>query len=148
MIYMKANEAAAKWNISVRRAQDLCRMGKIPGAKRFGTNWMIPVDAKRPPDGRSKAGRAAKEAPQANQPLIRKTPFLDMTELYAAPGSADQCIAALSGYPEAQALFAAQIAYSRGQIDRVYRQANYFLENHTGFYAILSGGLLLSLCAM
>lgn len=148
MDYMKIKEAAAKWNISVRRAQDLCRMGKIPGAMRFGTNWMIPADAKRPLDGRSRAGRAAKEAPQVNQPLIRKSPFLDMTDLYTTPGNADPCIAALSDHPEAQALFMAEIAYSRGQIDRVYEQASYFLENHTGFYAILSAGLLLSLCAM
>lgn len=54
MNYIKVNEAAEKWNISVRRAQDLCRMGKIPGARRFGTNWMIPADAERPPDGRKK----------------------------------------------------------------------------------------------
>jgi len=147
MDYIKINEAARKWNISVRRAQDLCRMGKIPGAKRFGTNWMIPADAKRPVDGRSRAGKAAQAIP-AGQPLIRKSPFLDMTDLYNTPGSADQCAETLAQYPEAQALFAAQIAYSRGDIDRVYAQANYFLENHSGFYAILSGGLLLSLCAM
>lgn len=148
MTYIKAEEAAAKWNLSVRRTQDLCRLGRIPGAKRFGTNWMIPSDAERPLDGRSKVARAGKDVPPVNQPLIRKTPFLDMTDLYIAPGSANQSVAALSDYPEAQALFAAEIAYSRGQIDEVYRQANYFLENHSGFYAILSGGLLLSLCAM
>lgn len=147
MDYIKVNEAAEKWNISVRRAQDLCRMGKIPGAKRFGTNWMIPADAARPVDGRSKAGKATKEI-SAPQPLLRKSPILDMTDLYNTPGSADKCIAALSDYPEAQALFAAEIAYSRGEIDKVYQRANYFLENHTGFYAIISGGLLLSLCAM
>lgn len=148
MDYIKVDEAAAKWNISVRRAQDLCRMGKIPGAKRFGTNWMIPSDAQRPLDGRSRAGKAAKAASPVNQPLIRKSPFLDMTDLYNAAGAADMRMEALAPYPEAQALFAAEIAYSRGQIDKVYEHANYFLENHTGFYAILAGGLLLSLCAM
>lgn len=148
MDYIKADEAAAKWNISVRRVQDLCRMGKIPAAKRFGTNWMIPVDAERPLDGRSKAGKAAKDAPPVNQPLIRKCPFLDMTDLYNTPGTVDKCIEAISHYPEAQALFEAEIAYSRGQIDKVYEKANFFLESHTGFYAILAGGLLLSLCAM
>lgn len=109
---------------------------------------MIPADAQRPLDGRSKAGKAAKEIPSANQPLLRKSPFLDMTDLYKAPGKADTCAEALSHHPEAQALFAAEIAYSRGEIDKVYEQANYFLENHTGFYAVISGGLLLSLCAM
>lgn len=148
MDYIKVEAAAAKWNISVRRTQDLCRLGKIPGAQRFGTNWMIPSDAERPPDGRSKAGKAAKDMPPVNQPLIRKSPFLDMTDLYNAPGTAKQRIEALSDYPEAQALFTAEIEYSQGQIDKVYERANYFLKNHTGFYAIISGGLLLSLCAM
>lgn len=148
MDYIKAEEAAAKWNISVRRTQDLCRMGKIPGAKRFGTNWMIPAGAERPMDGRSRASKAAKDIPPADQPLLRKSPFLDMTDLYDAPGTAGKCIEALSHHPEAQALFAAEIAYSRGEIDKVYEQASLFLKNHTGFYAILSGGLLLSLCAM
>lgn len=148
MDYLKIEEIAAKWNLSVRRTQDLCRMGRIPGAKRFGTNWMIPADAVRPSDGRSKAGKAAKDGIPVNQPLLRRSPFLDMTDLYSTPGTAQQCIEALSSHPEAQALFEAEIAYSRGQIDRVYDHANYFLEKHTGLFAILAGGLLLSLCAM
>lgn len=140
-----AQEIAEKWGVSPRYVQALCQKGRIPGAERKGRDWMIPGDAQRPPDGRSKA---AKEAPPANQPLIRQSPFLDMTDLYNAPGRADTCAEALSHHPEAHALFAAEIAYSRGDIDKVYEQANYFLENHTGFYAILSGSLLLSLCAM
>lgn len=80
--------------------------------------------------------------------MVRKSPFLDMTDLYSTPGTADQCTEALAYHPEAQVLFAAEIAYARGQIDRVYEYANYFLDNHTGFYAVISGGMLLSLCAM
>ncbi len=144
MDMITALQAADKWKLSLRTVQHLCKQEKIPGAQRFGTHWMIPADAERPVDGRRKA---AKKAP-VGQPLLRKSPFLDMTDLYHTPGSADACADALSHYPEAQALFAAEIAYSRGQIDKVYAQANYFLNNHTGFYAVLSGGLLLSLCAM
>lgn len=141
-------EAADRWGLSIRYVQAMCKSGKIPGAERFGLNWMIPADAKRPLDGRSKAGKAAKADPDAHRPLIRKTPFLDMTDLYSTPGSADQCIEGLAYHSEAQALFAAEIAYNRGQIGEVYEHANYFLKNHSGFYAILSGGLLLSRCAM
>ncbi len=144
MVYLKVSEVAERWNMSKRRVQDLCRLGLISGAQRWGRDWMIPENAVRPPDGRSKA---AKKSPAA-QPLLRKSPFLDMTDLYNAPGSADACAEALLRYPEAHALFAAEIAYSRGEIDKVYAQAKYFLDNHTGFYAILSGGMLLSLCAM
>lgn len=148
MEYIKLEEAANKWGLSVRRAQDLCKLGRVPGAKRFGTNWMVPSDARRPVDGRSKEGKAEKANPFAYQPLIRKTPFLVMTDLYQVPGTADQCIADLESYPEAQALFEADIAYCRGEIDKVYEHATYFLERHSGFYAIISGGMLLALVAM
>lgn len=145
---MTAQEAADKWGLSLRRVQDYCKKGRIPGAERFGMNWMIPADAVRPIDGRSKVGKAAKENPAAGLPLIRRSPFLDMTDLYNRPGSADESIAALAHHPEAQALFAAEIAYSQGEIDKVISHARYFLDYHSGFYAVISSGMLLALCAM
>lgn len=142
---LTVQQAAEKWNLSVRRVQDYCRQGRIPGAERVGTNWVIPHDSIRPMDGRRKA---AKLEAERDIPMPRKTPFLDMTDLYSKPGTADKCIVSLSGHPEAQALFAAEIAYSRGEIDRVYKYAKYFLEKRSGFYAIIAGGMLLALCAM
>ncbi len=138
-------QAAEKWNISVRRVQDYCRQGKIPGAERLGTNWLIPPDATRPADGRLKAVRLEAEK---DIPMPRKSPFLDMTDLYSQPGTADKCIASLSSNPEAQALFSAEIAYSRGEIDKVYKYVEYFFERRSGFYAIVGSGMLLALCAM
>ncbi len=81
-------------------------------------------------------------------PMPRKTPFLHMTDLYSAPGKAQQSIEALADNPEAQTLLAAEIAYSRGEIHKVYESANYLLRKHSGFYAILSAGMLLALCAI
>lgn len=138
-------QAAEKWNISVRRVQDYCRLGKIPGAERVGTNWLIPEDALRPVDGRRKS---AKLEAQRDIPMPRKSPFLDMTDLYSEPGTANRCIQSLSDNPEAQALFAAEIAYSRGEIDSVYRYVQYFFGKRSGFYAIVGSGMLLALCAM
>ncbi len=140
-----AQEAAIKWNVSLRRVQDYCKNGKIEGAERFGLNWMIPADARKPVDGRSKAAKTT-AAPQRK--LLRKSPFLDMTDLYSESGTADKCIEELAYNRETQALFAAAITYSRGEIDKVYEQAQHFLKNHNGFYAIISGGILLSLVAM
>ncbi len=139
-------QISLKWGVSVRYIQSLCKQGRIPGAKRFGLNWMIPEDAVRPVDKRIKAEKAVEK--KTVQPLIRKSPFLDMTDLYSIPGSADAVTESLSQHPEAQALFAAEIAYSRGEIDKVYAQARNFLDNPTGFYATIAGGMLLSLCAM
>ena len=145
-MYLKASEMAKKWDMSLRRIQDLCRLNRIPGAHRWGRDWMIPADAKRPIDGRSKAGKAAIEAGYA--PLLRRSPFLTMTDLYNAPGTADACMEALADYPDSQAFFMAEVAYSRWQIDQVYRHARDFLENRSGFYAVLAGGMLLALVAM
>ncbi len=148
MDYIKLDEAAKRWGLSIRRVQDLCKIGRIHGAKRFGTNWMIPSNAVRPVDGRSKAGKTAKQNPSAYLPLVRKSPFLSMTDLYSTPGTADEVTASLAYHPEAQALFQAEIAYSRGEVDKVYEHATYFLEKHSGFYAMISGGMLLALVAM
>ena len=145
MEYLKIREAAEKWGLSERGVQALCAQGKIEGATRFGRSWMIPKDAKRPVDGRTKAGRTLLEE---NMPLPRNTPFLYMTDLYHTPGTADAVGESLAYNHEAQVLFEAEVAYSRGEIDRVYESANYLLGKHSGFYAVLSAGMLLAMCAI
>ena len=85
-----AQEIAEKWGVSLRYVQALCQKGKIPGAERKGRDWMIPMDAARPMDGRTKAARQG-QASERNLPLPRNTPFLYMTDLYSVPVSADQC---------------------------------------------------------
>lgn len=139
MYAITVKEAAEKWGVTTRRVQDLCKQGRIPGAQRWERTWMIPQDALYP---------TQQTAQVESLPMPRKSPFLDMTDLYRSPGSADESIASLEGQPEAQHLLAAQIAYCRGQIDQVYDHMQYFLEAHSGFYAVLGGGMLLSLCAM
>jgi DNA-binding CsgD family transcriptional regulator len=146
--YLKVSEAAEKWNMSRRRVQDLCRLKLIPGVQRWGRDWMIPADAVRPPDGRSKAGKAAKGDAAGYVPLLRKSPILLMTDLYNVSGSADECIAVLDEYPESQALMLAEITYIRGEIDEVYRHAREILDSRSGFYAMLAGGMLLAMVAM
>ena len=144
MEYIKIEEAALKWGLSVRRAQDLCRLGRVGGAKKFGNSWMIPENAAKPADNRVKAeNRVIK-----GFSLIRKSPFLDMTDLYNEAGCADKRIAELDEYPESQALFAAEIAYSRGDIDGVYESATEFLKKDNSFYTVISSGMLLALVAM
>lgn len=147
MEYLKVPQVADKWNMSQRRIQDLCRLGKIPGAQRWGRDWMIPADAPRPQDGRKREVKTAKEAAQY-VPLLRKSPILSMTNLYSTPGTADQCIAELAEHPETQALLMAEIAYSRGQIDEVYQHARKILDHRSGMYAMMAGGMLLGLVAM
>ncbi len=149
MEYLNITEVAEKWGISPRRLQTMCAAGKIKGATRFGKAWMIPQSTQKPVDGRTKAGKESNAALlELNMPMPRKTPFLHMTDLYSSAGTAEKSIAALEYNPEAQVLFAAEIAYSKGEIDKVYDSAYYLLHKHSGFYAVISAGMLLALCAI
>ena len=150
MEYLNIRETAEKWGISQRRLQILCQSGKIEGATRFGKAWMIPRTAQKPIDGRTKASKdhVSSALPGGNMTMPRKTPFLHMTDLYSDAGDAEKSIAALASNPEAQTLFAAEIAYSKGDIEKVYDSAYYLLHKHSGFYAVISAGMLLALCAI
>lgn len=55
MDYLPVQEFSNKWNISKRRIQILCKEGRIEGAKMIGNMWVIPTDAKRPNDARTKS---------------------------------------------------------------------------------------------
>ena len=140
MKYITVKEASEKWGIKSRRIQVLCSENRIKGASKFGRDWMIPETAVLP------KGNKSKENPSL--PMPKKSPFLDMTSLYNNPGSANACAEILINQPEAYALFKAQIAYRKGDIERVYEQARYFLKAHSGFYAIIGGGMLLAQCAI
>ena len=140
MNYITVKEAALKWGIGVRRVQILCNENKIKGAYRFGRDWMIPNTAVLPSSSRKNE--------EPTLPMPKKSPFLDMTNLYDRPGHVEECIDMLVNQPEAHALFKAQIAYRRGDIESVYEQARYFLKAHSGFYAIIGGGMLLAQCAI
>lgn len=60
MEYMSALETAKKRGISERRVQKLCAENRIPGVQRISRMWLIPKDAKKPIDGRTKNGRRKK----------------------------------------------------------------------------------------
>ena len=145
MKFLKIEEIAEKWGVSPRAVQLLCKDGKIAGAERFGRAWMIPEDATRPIDRRTRVGRVLDED---NQPLPRNTPVLYMTDLYSVPGTADEASQRLVGHHEAKVLFEAEVAYARGEMDKVYASANYLLGKHSSFYAVLSAGILLAQCAI
>ena len=138
-----ARQAAEKWGVTTRRVQELCKQGKISGATLWHRSWMLPKDAEYPK--RQKKGESVS---RKHLPMPRKSPFLDMTDLYVKAGSADECIKNLAACPEAQALFAAEIAYCRGEIDKVIEHAKEFLRSRSGFYAVNAGGMLLALAAM
>ena len=57
MEYMSCPEAAEKWGISERRVQILCSQNRIPGVSKLGYMWLIPTNAEKRIDGRTKQGK-------------------------------------------------------------------------------------------
>lgn len=52
--YMTAQEAAEKWNVSLRWVQRLCKENRIDGIINVNRVWLIPKDAKKPADAQKK----------------------------------------------------------------------------------------------
>jgi len=46
--YMSVKETAKKWRISDRRVQVLCATGRIPGAFKCSSVWLIPKNSSKP----------------------------------------------------------------------------------------------------
>lgn len=51
---MTAQEAAEKWNVSLRWVQRLCKKNRIDGALNVNRVWLIPKDSEKPADARKK----------------------------------------------------------------------------------------------
>ena len=58
---MSSKQAAEKWEITDRQVQSLCLQGKIKDATKLGREWLIPKDAPKPIDGRTKAAKQRKK---------------------------------------------------------------------------------------
>ena len=54
MDYMTLKEASGKWGVTPRRINYYCASGRIPGAVKMATIWLIPKDAEKPFDRRRK----------------------------------------------------------------------------------------------
>ena len=54
MDYMTLKQASEKWGISPRMINYYCSNGRIVGAEKIGTVWLIPKEAEKPMDKRKK----------------------------------------------------------------------------------------------
>lgn len=82
MDYITVKEASKKWKLTERSIQNYCKNKKISGAKCIGKQWLIPADAKRPLDGRSKSSKVAHEIDPYHFPLFAFSPYFSLyTEL-------------------------------------------------------------------
>ncbi len=66
---MTIKEAASLWGITERRVNELCKTGRIPGAYKNSRQWLIPDNAKKPADQRSKNIAASQVPRMLRKPL-------------------------------------------------------------------------------
>lgn len=62
MDYMTLKEASKIWGVTPRWINYYCSSGRILGAIKMGTIWLIPKNAEKPIDGRTKQGSKLKNA--------------------------------------------------------------------------------------
>lgn len=62
MDYMTLKETAEKWNVTPRQVNYLCSAGRIPGAVKMASVWLVPKNADKPVDCRTKQGKELKNA--------------------------------------------------------------------------------------
>jgi excisionase family DNA binding protein len=60
MEYLTVTQVAEKWGIKQRRIRVLCSENRIEGARKVGSYWLIPEEAKKPKDERIKSGKYIK----------------------------------------------------------------------------------------
>lgn len=60
MEFLSVSQTAEKWGISQRRIRKLCEEGRIKGAYKAGTYWLIPLDTEKPNDARIRTGKYKK----------------------------------------------------------------------------------------
>lgn len=54
--YYEVSEIAKEWGVTNRSVQQMCSKGRIPGARKIGRTWCIPVGVSKPEDERVIAG--------------------------------------------------------------------------------------------
>ena len=57
MDYMTLKETSEKWGVSVLQINYYCAGGRIPGAVKMAGVWLLPKDAEKPVDMRTKQGK-------------------------------------------------------------------------------------------
>jgi len=75
MKYISVREAGFRWGIDPSRIGRLIREGRIEGAKRSGRSWLIPENAQKPADGRTRQVKA-----QPREIFFRFPLFADFEE--------------------------------------------------------------------
>ena len=105
MSYITVQEAAERWDVSERRVQMFCREGRIPGAFKRNSAWMIPESTQRPDDPRRNTKK-------------RRAKFLPMPLMNTAftPGCAAEVVKTFKD-PRQRDIASAELYYFSGHAE-------------------------------
>lgn len=89
MQYLTTAEIACRWGVSQRRASLLCSEGRVEGAVLEGKTWLIPENARKPFDARTKkngeeAGACSCDCVSESKPAHNSRPIYVDGELATA----------------------------------------------------------------
>ena len=124
MEYITVRDAAQKWNISERLVQKYCAMGRIEGAKKFGTSWEIPAGAVKPKDPR-KAKKDSAIRRERRQP-VSYLGLMPLMNTAFEPGKCLEYIHDMADGPQKQ-IALAEYYYFSGHPEKAVRETELFL---------------------
>ena len=124
MEYITVRDAAQKWNISERLVQKYCAMGRIEGAKKFGTSWVIPAGTVKPKDPR----KAQKELTMQRERhrSISYPGLMPLMNTAFEPGKCLEFIQDMADGPQKQ-IALAEYYYFSGQPEKAVHETELFL---------------------
>lgn len=126
MDYISAKDAAEKWGITVRRVQQCCKSGQVPGAARLGNSWIIPKNAPKP---------------NPEQPgVMQYTHCLPLLNRSFEPGRCKEAVEEIVD-PDERAIAWGEYYYFSGQAEKVTEVVRPYLESQNILYR-LSAGIL------
>ena len=124
MEYLSARQTAEKWKISVRLVQQYCAEGRIQGAEKKGTAWVVPENAEKPTDPRKKERGQDSFLNSLKEPSIPNLMPLMNTPFY--PGRCMDYLQSMKKGPKKQIAFA-EYYYFSGHPEKAVQEAEKYL---------------------
>ena len=124
MEYMTVQQAARRWNLSPRQVQQYCRDGRIIGARKFGGNWAIPVEAGNPQEQEEWQIPVLQQKP-AQAPELIPMPLMNAAFV---PGKCLDFVQDIAD-PRSRDIARAEYFYFSGQAEEAARCAELYLSH-------------------
>ncbi len=124
--YLSIREAAEKWGVSERRVNQYCTEGRIPGAQRFGTSWVIPISAEKPGDPRKKKTTSFSLEQQKQPELFQG--FMPLMCTAFQPGTCMKTIEKMPNQIQKE-IALTEYYYFSGQAEKAMQKAELYLTH-------------------